>query len=119
MYSRLDFLHNPKILNSAFLIIILLFFSTSPACAKERNFISEKLVTGFVRQVEQESIDTFSSLIIIDHDGVLWEFGKGTFPDFNPSHLLQHKIMAEPITITFVKEKNGTLKVLKIRDADH
>lgn len=119
MYSQSDFQHYPKALNYAYLILILLFFSSYEACVEEHRLMAEKSVTGFVKQVEPESLDTFSSLIIVDHDGIFWEFGKGKFPDFNPSHLLQHKVTKDPITISYVKETNGILRVLKITDADH
>jgi hypothetical protein len=67
--------------------------------------------------VQAAAIDTFSSLTVRDSSGDLWTFGGGRFPAFTPSHLVEHQAVGEPITVTYVEEEDGTLRVLEIEDA--
>ena len=58
-------------------------------------------VTGQIVQVTPDGIDSFSSLTVRDSSGQLWEFGPGRFPEFTPSHLIQHQVNGEPVKVTY------------------
>lgn len=74
-------------------------------------------VTGHVVEVESQSLTTFTSLVIRDDDGEIWTFtGQGTFTGFTPSHLNEHKILGETVTIEYSEREDGSLIVTKISD---
>ena len=74
-------------------------------------------VTGQVLNVEQISVTTISSLTIVDDSGKEWKFeGAGTFAGFTPSHLQEHAVLREPVTVEYETDNAGNLKILTVSD---
>jgi hypothetical protein len=70
-------------------------------------------VSGVVVDVQAESLLELSSLKVRDEAGVTWEFvrrGPGGVGELTPSHLRQHGVLGEPVTVTFRRE--GRLLVI-------
>jgi hypothetical protein len=79
--------------------------------------LRDPAVTGHVVEVESKSLTTFSSLVVRDDDGELWTFqGQGTFTGFTPSHLNEHKILGETVTVEYSEREDGSLIATKISD---
>ena len=100
----------------ALLITLSLTLLLAAACSGSNG---ERKVTGYVADVQPAAIDTFRTLTLRDYSGNMWTFGEGRFPAFTPSHLVEHQAVGEPITVTYVEEENGTLRVLEIVDAPY
>ena len=59
----------------------------------------------------------FSSLKIEDDSGAQWIFiGSDAFTGFTPSHLEEHRMLREPITVEYEKSATGELKILSLSD---
>ena len=74
-------------------------------------------VEGQVVNFDQTSLTTFSSLKIEDDSGTQWIFiGYDAFTGFTPSHLEEHRMLREPITVEYEKSATGELKILSLSD---
>ena len=74
-------------------------------------------VTGQVVSVERGSVTTISSLTLEDDSGTRWHFaGASTFAGFTPSHLEQHGVLREPVTVEYERTADGRLKILTVSD---
>lgn len=74
-------------------------------------------ITGLVVSVEQASVTTISSLTLVDDSGKEWKFeGSNTFAGFTPSHLEEHAVLREPVTVEYERTAGGVLKILKVSD---
>ena len=74
-------------------------------------------VSGFVVDVQAKSLLELSSLTLRDEAGVTWKFeasGAG-LGEFTPSHLRQHGILSEPVTVAFHR-RDGVLVIDGITD---
>ena len=88
------------------------------SCGNGENAGEEtQQVTGSVQDVQPFGIDSFASLTIRDSEGQTWTFSDGRFPGFSPSHLLEHRALGEPVTVTYVEQEDGTLRAVEIEDA--
>ena len=72
---------------------------------------------GHVLQVEAESLISLAGLEVQDADGKVWRFaGRGkVVPGFTPSHLNEHKLLGQEVTVTFYRE-GGELALHGIAD---
>ena len=101
----------------ALVALVAALMAAAVSCTGGSDLVAAYVVTGQIVEVQSSAIDVFTSLTIRDEAGTVWTFGEGRFPGFTPSHLLQHQAQQEPLTVTFVEEEDGTLRILSIDDA--
>ncbi len=63
-------------------------------------------VRGMVLEVESESLISLAALEVQDAAGKVWRFeGRGkVVPGFTPSHLNEHKLLGQAVTVTYYRE---------------
>lgn len=74
-------------------------------------------VRGLILEVNAKSLLELESLSLEDEDGTIWLFEGGgrTFPDFTPSHIREHMVTGQRISVTF--ERDGdVLTVVDVAD---
>ncbi len=70
-----------------------------------------KEVQGRVVGVEAASITALASLTIRDESGKEWTFRGEGYVGVTPSHLRQHQVIAQPITVLYRETDDGLLAV--------
>ena len=93
----------------ALLTVICVVVSCQPATG-------DGAVVGHVVEVTAKSLVEFETLTIVDDDGKEWVFSGGEFPGFTPSHLEEHQALGEPVRVFYVREEDGTLRIVRIED---
>ena len=73
-------------------------------------------VVGHVTEVTARSLVEVESLTIVTGDGKEWVFSGGEFPGFTPSHLEEHQALGEPVRVFYVREEDGSLRIVRIED---
>lgn len=70
-------------------------------------------IDGLVVDVKAQTIITLDSLTIQDKTGKLWTFDTFTqgFVGFTPSHLKEHQVSAQPVTILYRNTPDGLIAV--------
>ncbi len=74
-------------------------------------------VRGLILEVNARSLLELESLRLEDEDGTIWQFEGGgrPFPDFTPSHVREHMVTGQRISVTF--ERDGdVLTVIDVAD---
>ena len=74
------------------------------------------MVVGHVFEVTAKSLVEFETLTIVTEDGKEWVFSGGEFPGFTPSHLEEHQALGEPVRVFYVREEDGSLRIVRIED---
>ncbi len=61
---------------------------------------------GLIQEVQSESLLELKSLTLRTRSGETLEFAANgkTFAGFSPSHLREHMVLGDPVTITFHRE---------------
>ena len=75
-------------------------------------------VRGHVVDVRSESLLEIESVEIMDGDGKRWRFEAREFSDpadFTPSHLREHMVLGEPVTVRY-RNEDGVLVIDDIDD---
>lgn len=75
-------------------------------------------VRGYVVDVQSASLLELTSVKIVDGGGKGWTFEARDFSDpadFTPSHLREHMLLGEPVTIKY-HEEDGVLVIDDIAD---
>ena len=93
----------------ALLVAIWLAVSCQPAAGGGE-------VVGHVVEVRARSLVEVETLTIVTSDGQEWEFEGGEFPGFTPSHLEEHQALGEPVKVVYVREEDGSLRIVRIED---
>ena len=78
----------------------------SGACtdvARNKDLNSIQTVSGLVIMVEARAITEIKLVRIIDEEGITWNFTTIRPLDFTPSHLREHMVRGDPVTVTFRK----------------
>ena len=73
-------------------------------------------VVGQVVEVTAKSLIEVETLTIVTSDGTEWEFSGGEFSGFTPSHLEEHQALGEPIKVVYVREDDGSFRIVRIED---
>ncbi len=73
-------------------------------------------MVGHVIEVTAKSLVEFESLTIVAEDGTKWVFAGGEFPGFTPSHLEEHQALGEPVRVFYVRDEDGSLRIVRIED---
>ena len=73
-------------------------------------------VVGHVVEVTARSLVEVESLTIVTSEREEWEFAGGEFPGFTPSHLEEHQALGEPVRVYYVREEDGSLRIVRIED---
>jgi len=74
-------------------------------------------VRGLILEVNAKSLLDLESLRLEDEDGTIWLFEGGgrTFPGFTPSHIREHMVAGQRVSVTF--ERDGdVLTVVDVAD---
>ena len=86
------------------------------ACGGERDQRdSSEIVTGMIVEVEARSMVDLDSLTVRDAGGTTWRFVAREVRGFTPSHLNEHRVLGQAVTVSFHRE-NGELIVETITD---
>lgn len=75
-------------------------------------------VRGHVVDVQSKSLMELTSADIVDGGGKRWRFEARGFSDpsdFTPSHIREHMVLGEPVTVKYRKE-DGVLMIDDITD---
>ena len=84
---------------------------TFTACQPNRDADAEGQETiavhGLVQDVNARSLLEITSLTIRDHEGRDWVIQAGTtqISSFPPSHIREHMVLGQPVTVFFHQEK--------------
>ena len=78
---------------------------------------AESEVRGMVQAVEPRSLLEIESLTVVDEEGAVWVFQGGTRtpPGFTPSHLREHMLLGESVSVLYHAE-GETLVIDDITD---
>lgn len=68
--------------------------------------VALEAVRGVVLQVQAESLISLDALEVQDDANVVWRFeGRGiVVPGFTPSHLNEHKLLAQTVLVKFTRD---------------
>ena len=72
-------------------------------------------ITGMIVEVEAGSLIDLDSLTVRDAAGTTWRFVSRNFRGFTPSHLNEHRVQGQSVTVAFHRE-NGDLIIDAITD---
>lgn len=73
-------------------------------------------IVGHVLEVTARSLVEVDTLKVVTDDGTVWVFSGGEFPGFTPSHLEEHQALGEPVRVFYVREEDGSLRIVRIED---
>ena len=87
-------------------------FFLAAACgsdAEESRTGDTETVRGLVRGLESTSPLELTSLTVVDESGLTWTFeARGRrFPALTPSHLREHMVLGQAVTVTFSRDEEG------------
>ena len=94
-------------------VVAVALLLTLGACGSQSG-----AVRGHVVDVQSESLLELKSAEIMDGDGKRWRFearGLSDPADFTPSHLREHMVLGEPVTVKYHSE-DGVLVIDDISD---
>ena len=74
-------------------------------------------VHGLILEVNARSLLELESLRLEDEDGTIWLFEGGgrTLPGFTPSHIREHMVTGQRISVTF-KRDGAALSIVDVAD---
>lgn len=75
----------------------------------------EKTVRGIVLDVQARSLTEVESLTIQDREGRMWRFQAEGNLGFTPSHIREHMLQGQEMTVTY-REEGDILVALKVMD---
>ena len=84
-----------------------MLFTLAAACGETPPRTgAESEVRGMVQAVEPRSLLDIESLTVVDEQGVVWTFQGGplTPAGFTPSHLREHMLLGEPVSVFYHAE---------------
>lgn len=92
-------------------------FAVWSGCNSEGSLSSQEteIVRGLVLEVNAKSLLDIESLTIVDNVGNTWNFNAKGFRGFTPSHLNEHRVLGDPIAVTFHRIE-GDLVIEEIID---
>ena len=102
-------------------ILGLVLIATVPGVAgcggDAADVASPQSVRGLIRDVEARSLLELESLTVEGQRGRVWRFeARGEkLPELTPSHLREHMVLGQPVTVTFHQE-DGVLVLDAITD---
>ena len=107
-------------------VILIATLSTVPSCAgnlpegkngSEAPTLATDIlsVRGLVMDVTANTLTDLTSLTVRAYSGGLWTFTADEFVGMTPSHLMEHRVLAQPVTVSYKETPNG-LVVLRITD---
>ena len=99
-------------------LVSMMLLTVAAACEGEsRRMGVESEVRGMVQAVEPRSLLDIESLTVVDDEGVVWVFqgGPRTLAGFTPSHLREHMLLGEPVSV-FYHAEGETLVIDDITD---
>ena len=70
-----------------------------------------KKIRGAVVGVQPASLTEVQSLVVRDDDGVLWAFRTEGPIGFTPSHLKEHQVFGQPVTVLYRETDEGLLAI--------
>ena len=73
-------------------------------------------IVGHVLEVTARSLVEVDTLKVVTEDGTEWEFKGGEFPGFTPSHLEEHQALGKPVRVFYIREEDGSLRIVRIED---
>ena len=88
-------------------LVSMMLLVVAAACEGEsRRTGGESEVRGMVQAVEPRSPLHIESLTVVDDEGVVWVFQGGTRTPvgFTPSHLREHMVLGEPVSVFYHAE---------------
>ena len=101
------------------LVLMTLLALVSPGCGDGADAPTgvpkSETVNEHVLQVKAASLIELESLTVEDDKGVTWTFEAAGVLELTPSHLRQHMVLGESVTVTFHRE-NDTLVIDAITD---
>ncbi|MFL2645257.1 MAG: hypothetical protein ACJ0KI_06315 [Dehalococcoidia bacterium] len=79
------------------------------ACSNLNQEQNSNVINGKVMSVVAKSISEVDSFEVKSSAGTIYRFETNGFIGFTPSHIKEHQITGEPVTVTFIRE--GSLLV--------
>ena len=102
----------PMLLTGAFILLL------ASACRNEdasSGSTPAKQVNGQVLEVVGRNILEVETLRIRDATGKEWTFMTEGFVGFTPSHIRQHQLFGEPVSVSYI-EKGAVLVAVEVTD---
>lgn len=94
----------------AFLMLPVAVQTAALSCQGDASHATEQ-VRGRIVEVQASSLLTLTSMAVVDDSGRRWEFvAQGGYQGFPPSHLREHMLLGQPVTVTY--RRRGDLLVL-------
>jgi hypothetical protein len=82
-----------------------------PGAATSRPGEASGKVAGLVVEVTGRNIVELETLGIRDEDGTVWTFTAEGPLEFSPSHLREHQLFGETVTVSYVRRKDVLVAV--------
>ncbi len=76
---------------------------------------AQKTVRGHILDVQASSLTDVASLTLLDAEGKVWRFEAQGNLGFTPSHIREHMMQGEEMTVTY-REKGDDLVALRVAD---
>jgi hypothetical protein len=102
---------------ASFLSIAVAAFTLGAVCngAATGDAPGLRQVRGQIIEVAARSIGEVETLRLRDDSGQEYVFTTQGFIGFTPSHLLEHRLLGQPVLVTY-REENGRLIAVKTED---
>lgn len=75
----------------------------------------EQSVRGHVLDVQARSLTEVESLTLVDDQGKEWQFQAQGNVGFTPSHIREHMLLGQPVTV-FYREEGEALVAVRVTD---
>lgn len=97
------------------IVIIALIAGACTDVASNNDTNGLQTVRGLVIMVEARAITEIELLRVLDKEGVTWDFTTMRPLNFTPSHLREHMVQGNPVTVSF-REVDDLLLAERLED---
>ena len=93
------------------MLMISIVIGCGDVDSNDMEFQKRQTVSGLVLKIEAKSLLELESLTVLDDFGTEWVFetNQKTFPEFSPSHIREHMLLGNPVTVTFHSQDDNLI----------
>ena len=100
---------------NALVFIIIILVSSVIACSGSSQSENHHIIRGQVISVIAKSISEVQSFEVKTPSGQIYQFHASGFIGFTPSHIKEHQVTGQPVTVTYTAS-NDLLMAVEITD---
>ena len=101
----------------ALVALVAALMAAAVSCTGGTDLVAAYVVTGQTAEAQSSAIAVFPPSPTLSETGPSWPFGHARSPALPPPPPPPPQAQQEPLTVTFVEEEDGTLRILSIDDA--